>query len=76
MVWEHHMGSLCFSGTVTTLLGDGQAITVTAIGAASILGAPVLEEYTYRGFLLPSLTKWMQTPAAVIPPHYHNFDSL
>ncbi|KAL3155478.1 hypothetical protein ABBQ38_011032 [Trebouxia sp. C0009 RCD-2024] len=54
------------TGTVTTLLGDGQAITVTAIGAASILGAPVLEEYTYRGFLLPSLTKWMQTPAAVL----------
>lgn len=52
-------------GTVKTLLGDGQAITVSAIAAASIIGAPLLEEYTYRGFLLPSLTKWMPTPAAV-----------
>ena len=52
-------------GTVKTLLGDGQATTVAAIGSASILGAPLLEEYTYRGFLLPSLTKWMPTPAAV-----------
>lgn len=53
------------TGTVKTLLGDGQAITVAAIALASILGAPLLEEYTYRGFLLPSLTKWMPTPAAV-----------
>ena len=52
-------------GTVKTLLGDGQTITVAAIASASILGAPLLEEYTYRGFLLPSLTKWMPTPAAV-----------
>ena len=52
-------------GIVKTLLGDGQTITFAALASASILGAPLLEEYTYRGFLLPSLTKWMPTPAAV-----------
>ena len=48
-----------------TLLGDGQTSTVAAITAASVIGAPLLEEFTYRGFLLPSLTRWLPTPAAV-----------
>ena len=53
------------AGTVRTLLGDRQTSTVAAIAAASIIGAPLLEEFTYRGFLLPSLTRWLPTPAAV-----------
>ncbi|DBA96851.1 TPA: hypothetical protein ACH3X3_013007 [Trebouxia sp. C0006] len=53
------------TGTVKTLLGDGQTSTVAAIAAASVIGAPLLEEFTYRGFLLPSLTRWLPTPAAV-----------
>ncbi len=55
----------CRAGTVKTLLGDGQTSTVAAIAAASVIGAPLLEEFTYRGFLLPSLTRWLPTPAAV-----------
>ena len=55
----------CRAGTVKTLLGDGQTSTVAAIAAASVVGAPLLEEFTYRGFLLPSLTRWLPTPAAV-----------
>ena len=55
----------CQAGTVRTLLGDRQTSTVAAIAAASIIGAPLLEEFTYRGFLLPSLTRWLPTPAAV-----------
>jgi len=50
---------------VKTLLTDGQTSTVAAIAGASIIGAPLLEECTYRGFLLPSLTRWLPTPAAV-----------
>lgn len=50
---------------VKTLLAENQGGTLVAIAAASIIGAPALEELTYRGFLLPSLTKWMPTPAAV-----------
>lgn len=55
----------CQAGTVKTLLGDQQTSTVAAIAAASMIGAPLLEEFTYRGFLLPSLTRWLPTPAAV-----------
>lgn len=54
------------TGTVRMLLGDRQTSTVAAIAAASIIGAPLLEEFTYRGFLLPSLTRWLPTPAAVL----------
>lgn len=50
---------------VKTLVSGNQAATIGAIAAASVVGAPALEELTYRGFLLPSLTKWMPTPAAV-----------
>lgn len=53
------------SGVVRTLLEGNQTGTIVAIAAASLIGAPALEELVYRGFLLPSLTKWMHTPAAV-----------
>lgn len=39
--------------------------TVPAIAAVSVVLAPAAEELIYRGFLLPSLTKWMPTPLAV-----------
>ena len=32
----------------------------------TVVLAPVLEETVFRGFLLPSLTKWMSTPLAVV----------
>lgn len=32
----------------------------------TVVLAPVLEETVFRGFLLPSLTKWMGTGSAVV----------
>lgn len=38
---------------------------VAAAGVATCLLAPALEELIYRGFFLPSLTRYLSVPAAV-----------
>lgn len=73
VLWIQHLGQHCaiaapvayFTGVVRTLLEGNRTGTIVAIATASLIGAPALEELVYRGFLLPSLTKWMPTPAAV-----------
>jgi membrane protease YdiL (CAAX protease family) len=40
--------------------------TFAALFITTAILAPVLEETVFRGFLLPSLTKFMPTPAAVV----------
>eukprot|EP00884_Botryococcus_braunii_P011838 jgi/Botrbrau1/20655/Bobra.0594s0002.1 len=54
------------TGEVREVLLNGS--TYTAIGFLGLSGGlvPVVEEYVYRGFLLPSLTKDLPVPAAVV----------
>lgn len=40
--------------------------SLVALVAVTALLAPVLEEALFRGFLLPTLTKWLPAPAAVL----------
>jgi hypothetical protein len=41
------------------------AVTAVALGSASCVVAPLLEELFWRGFFFPSLTRSMSTPLAV-----------
>ena len=40
--------------------------TFASLFVVTAVLAPVLEETVFRGFLLPTLTKWLPTPAAVL----------
>ena len=40
--------------------------TYASLFTVTAVLAPILEETVFRGFLLPSLTKWMPTPVAVL----------
>ncbi|GBF90585.1 hypothetical protein Rsub_03157 [Raphidocelis subcapitata] len=50
-------------GQVVSVESEGAATAALAIGAVVL--APLSEELFFRGFLLPALTKWMPTAAAV-----------
>ena len=54
-------------GTADAVAGvlGADASTVAALFVVTAILAPILEETVFRGFLLPSLTKWMPVPAAV-----------
>ena len=54
-------------GTADAVAGllDLDPATVASLFVVTAVLAPVLEETVFRGFLLPSLTKWMPVPAAV-----------
>ena len=55
------------AGTVDAilpLLGSGVP-SLAALFVVTAFLAPMLEEVVFRGFLLPSLTKWVPAPAAV-----------
>jgi len=46
-------------------LVSGSPGTVAALFSVTSIFAPMLEETVFRGFLLASLTRWMNTPAAI-----------
>lgn len=50
---------------VSTMLGP-DPITLVSVFTTTAVLAPLLEETTFRGFLLPSLTKVMPTSAAIL----------
>ena len=54
-------------GTADGVAGllDMDSATFAALLVVTAVLAPILEETVFRGFLLPSLTKWVPTPAAV-----------
>ena len=55
-------------GTADAVAGllDVDPATVASLFIVTAILAPILEETVFRGFLLPSLTKWMPVPAAVV----------
>jgi len=54
-------------GTADAVAGllDMDSATFASLWVVTAILAPVLEETVFRGFLLPSLTKWVPTPVAV-----------
>jgi membrane protease YdiL (CAAX protease family) len=58
-----------YDAVLTTLLAPSASGAFSAMAAFTsvkvVLVAPVLEETFFRGFLLPTLTRWLTPPAAV-----------
>ena len=54
-------------GTADAVAGllDMNSATFASLWVVTAILAPILEETVFRGFLLPSLTKWVPTPVAV-----------
>jgi membrane protease YdiL (CAAX protease family) len=51
------------------LLGNGSAAgpsILVPLGSSIALSSPLMEELVFRGVLLPSVTRWSNTPAAVV----------
>ena len=57
-------GSVQEVGKIVEGSGGSQAVILIVSTICSIL-APLMEEAVFRGFLLPSLTKWVPVPVAV-----------
>jgi uncharacterized protein len=55
-------------GTADGVAGllDMDSATFAALLVVTAVLAPILEETVFRGFLLPSLTRWVPTPVAVV----------
>lgn len=47
------------------MLSTSDASSAAILGVGAVLLAPVTEELLFRGYVLPSLTKWMHPAAAV-----------
>lgn len=47
------------------MLASSDSGSITLVAASAVLLAPLSEEIFFRGYVLPSLTKWMHPAAAV-----------
>ena len=54
------------NGTIDAVLPLISPASLPALLAITAVLAPLLEEVLFRGFILPTLTKWLPTPAAII----------
>jgi uncharacterized protein len=54
------------NGTIDAVLPLISTSSFPALLAITALLAPLLEEVFFRGFMLPSLTKWLPTPVAIL----------
>lgn len=64
-VLPHPCAPVTFAGEVKELIINGSTWTTMGVLTLSCALVPVLEEYVYRGFLLPSLARDLPVPVAV-----------